>query len=735
MRLFDAVAGSIKSGGKTRRAAKMVILDSDHPDIEEFINSKVLGEDVAQALIAAGFDGDFSAKGGAYEYAPFQNANHSVRLNAAFMQAVEQDDDWHLVNRTDGKVAKTLKARSLMDQIANAAWRSADPGVQFDDVVNHWNPVLDVQRINASNPCSEYMFVDDSACNLASINFMRLRDKDGNVDAELLRHVTTLLITAMEAVVSNASYPNQLIEKNSHDFRPLGLGYGNMGALLMSLGLGYDTAAARRYAGYLSSLICSQAYLTSAQLAERVGPFARFPETPGSFTRVMRQHLQAAEAIPADFDDRPDIANWQKVVEACASGRGVRNAQVTVIAPTGTISFLMGFDTTGIEPPFALQTFKKFIDGSIKQLTIDCARQALEQIQPQPSVGVVETNETLRQWREGLWEWINEHGTPEGYLRFRAQDLSIFDCAVNSGEGTRYLSPLAHVQMMAAVQPFISGAISKTVNLPTEISVDEVYDMHLVAWKQGLKSLAMYRNGSKGSAPLRTTVDEDQKQLSKPAAVTSTNGLAPPVGEPVRHRLPETAAATRHKFSISGYEGYIHVGEFASKHPGEVFVTMSKAGSTINGLMDSLATMISLLLQYGVPLEKISEKMRHQSFTPQGITGNPDIHFATSPVDYLAQYLTLHYDGEKQIHGSKPLQDSLDGVTFDNVPTVAQAAAAVRVQEMGTKQTEMQFPIALLAKVGSGAETGEICGECGNTMRFVGTCYICPHCGNNSGCS
>ncbi|MGZ5431931.1 MAG: vitamin B12-dependent ribonucleotide reductase, partial [Thermoanaerobaculia bacterium] len=601
MRGYDSFAGVIKSGGKTRRAAKMVILNADHPDVVDFIESKEKEERKAWALIEAGYEGAFNAPGGAYDSVHFQNANHSVRVTDEFMRAYEKDGDWQTRAVTDhNRVMGTYKARDLMRRMAQSAWVCGDPGLQFDTTVNDWHPCPNTARINASNPCSEYMFLDDSACNLASLNLMKFYSENAGFDVDAYRAALRTVITAQEIVVDYASYPTPKIGENSHKFRPLGIGYANLGALLMARGVPYDSEEGRHYAAAITSILSGESYAQSARIAEKLGPFEGYAVNQEPFLGVIDKHRRSAyrldvRSLPADLAKAAcDV--WD---EAYALGQlhGYKNAQISVLAPTGTIAFMMDCDTTGIEPDIALVKYKKLVGGGMLKIVNNTVPTALKRL-----------GYDARQVRE-IVESITENDTIEGAPHLIDQHLTVFDCAFKPANGTRSIHYMGHLKMMGAVQPFISGAISKTINMPANATVEEIEGAYYEAWKLGLKAVAVYRDGCKRSQPLSTSRDKQP--------VLEALGLTPTA---VRRKLPDERESITHKFSIGGHEGYITVGKYEDGSPGEIFITMAKEGSTISGLMDSFATMTSLALQHGVPLQLLVDKFTHTRFEPSGFT-------------------------------------------------------------------------------------------------------------------
>jgi ribonucleoside-diphosphate reductase alpha chain len=702
MRGFDAFAGVIKSGGKTRRAAKMVILDSDHPDVAEFVSCKADEEKKAWALIDAGYDGGFNVKGGAYDSVFFQNANHSLRVTDAFMRAVLEDRDWALTGRTDGKVIETVRARELMAKVTEAAWLCGDPGMQFDTTINAWHTCPASDRINASNPCSEYMFLDDTACNLASLNLMHFRAIGGGFDVDSFRRAVDLTVLAQEILVSNAKYPTPAIGKNSDEYRPLGLGYANLGALLMASGLPYDSDGGRACAAAVTSLMTGEAYAMSARIAERMGPFAGSERNRDPFLGVVRKHAQHVDRIdPTLVEGELLSAARDAWADALRTGTeaGYRNAQVTVLAPTGTIGFMMDCDTTGIEPDIALVKYKKLVGGGVLKIVNNTVPQALQRL------GY--SAETI----SSALQFIDEMETIEGAPGLDADDLAVFDCAFKPHNGTRSIHYMGHIRMMGAVQPFLSGAISKTVNMPTTATPQDIETAYLEAWKLGLKAIAVYRDGCKRSQPLNTK-KEEARAGEKAAEVR----LA-------RRRLPDERRSITHKFSIGGHEGYMTVGMYDDGTPGELFVTMAKEGSVVSGLMDNFATMISMSLQYGVPLKVLADKFSHTRFEPSGFTGNPEIPIAKSITDYIFRWLALKF---------LPAEDG--GQTQPYLPGVEPAPP-----KKASQKTIEAKPIPAEPSRSNGAVEKQTdappCPTCGSITVRNGACYKCLNCGSTTGCS
>jgi ribonucleoside-diphosphate reductase alpha chain len=698
MRGFDAFAGVVKSGGKTRRAAKMVILNVDHPDIREFIHCKAEEEKKAWSLIDAGYDGGFNVPGGAYDSIYYQNANHSVRVTDGFMRAVLDDRTYETRAVTTGQVMDTYKAREVMTEMAAAAHVCGDPGMQYDTTINRWNPCKTSGRINSSNPCSEYMFLDDTACNLASLNLMRFVDDAGGFDVASFRRAVALTILAMEIVVDHADYPTPKIARNSHLYRPLGLGFANLGALLMSRGLPYDGDSGRNLSAAITSLMCGEAYLTSAEVAGAMGPFPRYRMNRKPFLEVIDMHRAAAEAVPpqgvpADLQ-RASREAWKSAREA-GERFGFKNAQVTVLAPTGTIAFMMDCDTTGVEPDIALVKYKKLVGGGVLKIVNQTVPMALRQL------GYDEARIAT------IVSHIDNHETIEGAPGLDPEHLPVFDCAFRARNGSRSIHWMGHVRMMGAVQPFLSGAISKTVNLPEDASMDDIMLAYLEGWKLGLKALAVYRDGSKRTQPLNAGKDE-----KKVASVTEIR--------PQRRKLADERQAVTHKFSIAGHEGYLTVGTYDDGTPGEIFLKMAKEGSTVSGLMDTIATMTSIALQYGVPLKALVDKFSHTRFEPAGFTNNREIPIAKSITDYVFRYL-----GNRFMRG--------EAVVADEQETDAEAAGlsgprAAVAGGSGIRTADASYSIINQADAPS-------CSDCGSIMIRNGACYKCPNCGGSSGCS
>jgi ribonucleoside-diphosphate reductase alpha chain len=724
MRGYDAFAGVIKSGGKTRRAAKMVILNIDHPDVEEFIECKAKEERKAWALVKAGYDS--SLGGEAYSSIFFQNANNSVRVTDEFMQAVVEDKDWTTKMVTTGAPVKTYRARDLMRKIAEAAWQCGDPGMQFHTTVNKWHTCKASGPINASNPCSEYMFLDDSACNLASLNLMRFLSLDGRFDVEAFRQAVDIMILAQEILVDNASYPTEKIALNAHDYRALGLGYANLGALLMANGLPYDSDAGRDYAAAITALLHGQAYLTSSRIAAELGPFPGYAVNRDSFLGVIAMHRQALQNINPHHVPENVWEVTKKVWDDClASGMkyGYRNAQVTVLAPTGTIGFMMDCDTTGIEPDLALVKYKRLVGGGLIKIVNNVVPMALLKL------GYSE------QQAADIVNYIDQQGTIEGAPHLKTEHLPVFDCSLKPTNGKRSIHYLGHLRMMAAVQPFLSGAISKTVNLPEEATVDDVANAFIESWRLGLKAIAIYRDGSKHSQPLNTS-DAKPKKESEIRSQKAEGAQAPmppssAPARPYRRKLPDERRAITHKFSVGGHEGYLTVGLYEDGMPGEIFITMAKEGSTVSGLMDSFATAISLALQYGVPLKVLCDKFSHSRFEPSGYTPNPEIRYAKSVMDYIFRWLALKFLPKD----AQPREDA--SLVAPNGTEVESAAQLANQFTRAAGKTTV-YPNGWVQPSLAGVEQSDdapSCPDCGAIMVRNGSCYKCMNCGSTSGCS
>ncbi len=710
MRGFDAFANVIKSGGKTRRAAKMVILDADHPDVMEFIHCKGSEERKAHALIDAGYDG--GVNGEAYSSVFFQNSNNSVRVPDEFMRAVLDDKEWATKARTDGRVIGKYRARDLFRAIAEETWFCGDPGMQFDTTINDWHTCSNTDKIHASNPCSEYMFLDNTACNLSSLNLMKYRQPDGELDLKALSHACSMMTLAKEIIVGGSKYPTDRIATMSHKFRTLGLGFANLGALLMARGLAYDSQEGRDYAAGITALMCGTAYKMSAIIAEKLGPFEEYMKNRQPMLRVIEKHRAAIanidpKYVPSALLEAARRA-WNQALEL-GREHGYRNAQVTVIAPTGTIGFMMDCDTTGIEPDLALVKYKKLVGGGMLKIVNQTVPEALERL----GYSRAQIAEIIK--------YIDEKETIEGAPDLRPEHLPVFDCAFKAANGSRFIHYMGHVRMMSAVQPFVSGAISKTVNLPENATVDEIQTAYMESWKLGIKAVAIYRENSKRIQPLGTSKSE-QAEKKKAAAEPA---------KPLRRRLQDERQAITHKFSIAGHDGYVTVGLFEEGDPGEIFVTMAKEGSTISGLMDSFATAISISLQYGVPLEVLVTKFSHSRYEPQGITSNPNIRFAKSITDYIFRWLAQKF--------LKPEIQATIGKDTDTA-VIEKVAAAATVKAAAPKAAA-PAAAAMTAiekrerQVFINQADAPPCPECGTIMTRYAACYRCDNCGGTSGCS
>jgi len=738
MRGADASAGTIKSGGATRRAAKMVVLDVDHPDIEDFVELKAREEDKIRVLRDAGFDMDLGGKD--ITSVQYQNANNSVRVTDEFMRAVEEDKDFGLRGRLTGDVIETVRARTLWKKIAKAAWECADPGLQFDDTINDWHTNPETGRITASNPCSEYMSLDNSSCNLASLNLLKFLREDGTFDAPRFARAVELVITAMDISICFADFPTEAIGVTTRDYRQLGIGYANLGALLMATGHAYDSEGGRALAAAITSLMTGTAYKRSAELAGVVGPYAGFARNASAHSRVMRKHAAANDAVRAvGADDARVLAEattaWQACLEIGAR-HGWRNAQASVLAPTGTIGLMMDCDTTGIEPDFALVKSKKLVGGASMQIVNQTVPRGLRKL------GYAE--ETV----EAIVEHITQQGNVLDAPGLRPEHYEVFDCAM----GVRSISPMGHIRMMAAAQPFLSGAISKTVNLPDTATVEDVENAYFQSWKLGLKAVAIYRDMCKVGQPLS---DAGAKKESAPAAAVP-EAVAAPVVEyrPVRKRLPKKRPSQTVSFSVGGAEGYMTAGSYPDDGLGEVFIKMSKQGSTLAGVMDAFSVAISIGLQYGVPLDAYVSKFVNMRFDPAGLTDDPDVRIAQSVMDYLFRRLALDYlptetraalgifTAEER---AATVASSYGGETSDEVD-VEGFAQSVPVERQETGAQPVPSPtieVVPAQRARTGALEGvtqtaidaPLCMTCGIGMRPAGSCYVCESCGSTSGCS
>lgn len=710
MKGFDAFAGVIKSGGKTRRAAKMVILNIDHPDIVEFIECKVKEEKKAHTLIEQGYDS--SIDGEAYSSIFFQNANHSVRVTDDFMQAVVENRDWWTKNVTDGQPNEKLSARDLLYKIADSTWHCGDPGMQYDTTVNRWHTCKSTARINASNPCSEYMFLDDTACNLASLNLMKYLGSNGQFDVESFTKAVDVTITAQEILVDYASYPTPKIEENSHAFRPLGLGYANLGALLMSMAMPYDSDEGRDVAAAVTALMCGEAYAQSARIAEKMGPFSGYAVNREPMLDVIRMHRNAMRGIKPEHV-QPDLfmgaqGAWDS---ALAHGEkfGFKNSQVTVLAPTGTIGFMMDCDTTGIEPDLALVKYKKLVGGGVIKIVNNTVPQALMRLGYTPE----QTSEIVT--------YIDKNGKMDGAPFVKAEHVPIFDCSLAT-TGGRSIAWTGHVKMMAAAQPFLSGAISKTINMPEQSTIEDIMNAYVESWKMGLKAVAIYRDNSKWSQPLNAAGNKkEEKKAEAPAVEPMQREL---FARAQREKMPYERSSVTHKFSVGGHEGYITVGMYGDGRPGEVFIKMAKEGSTLSGVMDGLALTISLGLQYGVPLKVFVDKLLNTRFEPSGITANPNIRFVSSVLDYIARWLGGRFISADYL--------KLNGSTPAEAVPVAAAAPILAIPSLPAIPPTSDLVSAKPRDAHEGAPT---CSECGMLMVPNGACYKCENCGSTSGCS
>ena len=746
MKGADGVANSIRSGGTTRRAAKMVVLNVDHPDISSFIYSKKIIEDMTKALAQAGFKDSIAADlFDPYTLLPYQNANNSVRVTDAFMRAVEADGYWDLKSVVTGQTVETVKAKDVLRWMAEAAWHSADPGIQYDTTINEWHTCPKAGRINASNPCSEYMHLDNSACNLSSLNLMKFLREGGRFDADTFKKAVDTMILAQDILVDRSSYPTEKIENNAHAYRELGLGYANLGALLMVLGLPYDSDKGRILAGQITSLMCGEAYRMSAVLSSHKGPFAGYYKDSEGTLEVTAKHLDKAEELfnnsqEQNMDDKyletASRTVWHEA-NNLAKEYGVKNSQVTVLAPTGTISFLMDCDTTGIEPELALVKYKKLVGGGTLKLVNNQIPLALRRL------GYL--NEEV----DAISDYILDRETIEGAPYLKDEHAPVFDCSFKAANGTRSISYMGHIKMMAAAQPFISGAISKTINLPSDATIEDIEDVFFQGWRLGLKALAVYRDGCKSIQPLNTSKTLDLENKKEKGLVEQVNGYT-------RIKLPDERPSITHKFSVGGFESYLTVGFYPdTMQPGETFITTAKEGSTISGLFDTIATLISMCLQSGIPLKTLVRKFKDMRFEPAGFTNNPNIPTAKSIMDYVFRYIGMKYlspnDREElfgpvdqylaEDHGAEPIPVAQENETskndkilaelvhsatdvafiFDKQGQKGQVASAQRESNIGT------------GTIGNGkAESlnadAPLCNGCGTIMIRAGSCYSCPNC-------
>lgn len=708
MRGADSVAGAIKSGGKTRRAAKMVILNVDHPDIEEFIWCKAREEKKSHALQDLGFD--MGLNGHDSMSIQYQNANNSVRVTDDFMHAVEDDKDWDLVGIKDKKVHKTVRARDLWRQIAKATWECADPGLQFDTTINDWHTTPKLARINGSNPCSEYMHVNNSACNLASINLLKFLNEDGSFDVPAYKHVIETIILAQEILVGYSEYPTEAIEKNTHALRQLGMGYANLGALLMAQGLPYDSDEGRAQAAALTAIMTGYAYATSAKIAKRVGSFAEYEKNKDDMLSVVKKHREAVDDLDSELAGKDLVEAAERCWDdALTLGKkyGLRNAQASVLAPTGTISFMMDCDTTGIEPDFALTKFKSLVGGGSMVMVNQTVPRALKKL----GYSKKQADEIIAH--------ISENSAITGAPHLKPEHQDVFACAV----GENAIHYLGHVKMMAAAQPFLSGAISKTVNMPEDATVEEIEQLHMDAWKMGLKAIAIYRDNCKAWQPLSDKKEKENKE-EKPEALTPQ--VVVKAGA-VRRELPRNRRARTFEFHVADLKGFVTVGEYEDGTPGELFVRVAKQGSTLSGLMDSFAVSVSHGLQYGVPLRSYVKTLSNMSFAPQGMTDDPEIRTASSLVDYIFRRLAMDYlSFDDRLELGLASFDDLEKEQAKQQPSLLK-----NVEELEVKPAE-----PTKAKTPSRSmEVAPMCTVCGNLTQRAGSCYVCTSCGATSGCS
>jgi ribonucleoside-diphosphate reductase alpha chain len=710
MKGFDAFAGVIKSGGKTRRAAKMVILNIDHPDIVEFIECKMKEERKAHVLIEQGYDS--SIDGEAYSSIFFQNANHSVRVTDDFMRAVEENKDWWTKNVIDGQPNEKLSSRDLLYKVSESTWQCGDPGMQYDTTVNRWHTCKNTARINASNPCSEYMFLDDTACNLASLNLMKYLGPNGQFDVKSFKHAVDVTITAQEILVDNASYPTPKIADNSHKFRPLGLGYANLGALLMSMALPYDSDEGRDVAGAVTALMCGEAYAQSARIAERLGPFEGYEANQEPMLDVIRMHRNSVRGIKPEHVQTELYMGaqeaWDNALEL-GEKHGYKNSQVTVLAPTGTIGFMMDCDTTGIEPDLALVKMKKLVGGGVIKIVNNTVPQALMKLGYTPE----QTSEIVT--------YIDQNGKIDGAPYLKEEHVPVFDCSLATSGG-RSIAWRGHVKMMAAAQPFLSGAISKTINMPEESTIEDIMKAYIESWKMGLKAVAIYRDNSKRSQPLNAAGNKKEEKKVVAVAEPEQRELFP---RAQREKMPVERTSVTHKFSVGGHEGYLTVGMYPDGRAGEIFIKMSKEGSTLSGVMDGLALTISLGLQYGVPLKVFVDKLLNTRFEPSGISANPNIRFATSVLDYIARWLGGRFISADYL--------KLNGMPPAEGTVIAGTLASGNAPILAPPPPRMNEPVSTTPR--DAHEGAPTCSECGMLMVPNGACYKCENCGSTSGCS
>jgi ribonucleoside-diphosphate reductase alpha chain len=719
MRGADSSAGAIKSGGKTRRAAKMVILNIDHPDIEEFIECKAREERKAKVLVEAGFD--MGLNGQDSISVQYQNANNSVRVTDEFMRAVEEDKDWKLVGVKDGKTYKTVKARHLWRRIAQAAWECADPGVQYDTTINDWHTTPKAGRIQGSNPCSEYMHLDNSACNLASINLLKFLNEDFTYDIEAFKHTVEVIFLAQEILVGYSEYPTEAIDKTAKAYRELGIGYANLGALLMAQGLPYDSEEGRAQAAAITALMTGYSYATSAKIAKRVGPFAGYNKDKEGMNRVLRKHRDAVRDIDASLVSEELLSaaasSWDEAVEL-GEKYGVRNSQASLLAPTGTIGFMMDCDTTGIEPDFALTKFKTLVGGGSMIIVNQTIPRALKTL----GYSKTETDEIV--------SYIHDNSTVVGAPHLKPEHLDVFACAV----GENAIHYLGHVKMMGAVQPFLSGAISKTVNMPEDVTVEDVEQLHMDSWKLGLKAVAIYRDNCKAWQPLS---DKKQSSDKKEAAAEAPTQV---VVKAMKRELPRTRTSKTFEFHVADLKGFVTVGEYEDGQPGELFVRVAKQGSTLSGLMDSFAISVSHGLQYGVPLKSYVKTLSNMSFAPSGLTDDPEIRTASSLIDYIFKRLARDYlSFDDRLELGLASFDDLEAETQANQPSLLDQPAEVPKVEAPAPKAEKPKVVAAEASKPKSytirETTAPMCTVCGNQTQRAGSCYVCQGCGSTSGCS
>jgi len=706
MRGADSIAGMIKSGGTTRRAAKMVVLNIDHPDILDFIRCKSEEEKKVHAFVDAGFN-MADLNNDAWNSIQYQNANNSVRLSDDFMKSAESNKDWQTKFINGGGVAETYRAKDLLDEIASAAWASGDPGVQFDTTINSWHTCPNSGRINASNPCSEYMHIDNSACNLASLNIMKFLNENGTFKVSQFKHAIDVFILAQEIIVGSSSYPTPEITSNAINFRQLGLGYANIGAALMSKGLAYDSEEGRAFVGAVTSLLSGEAYYYSSEISSLIGPFSGFKKNREPMLEVIKKHKLSSQKIKTELlDDEPlskeTIEVWN---QALISGEknGFRNSQVTVLAPTGTISFMMDCDTTGIEPDFSLVKMKQLVGGGWMKIVNKSLKLALKNL----GYDDQETKDII--------SWVVEKNTIEGAPHFKEEHLSIFDCAAKPTNSNRYISWQGHVKTVAAAQPFISGAISKTFNMPSTATVEDIKNAYLMSWKLGIKAFAVYRDGSKTAQPLSTSKKKEKKEEISEGSIM----------KPFRRRLPATRPSETHKFSIAGHDGYLTYSMYEDGTPAEIFIRMAKQGSTLSGLLDAFSITVSISLQYGVPLKNLADKFIHSRFEPAGFTDNPDIRIATSIIDYIFRYLAIRFLTEKELSN---FGISLSHNLLNNFSKKEESSEKDEKEKVLSDEGIINSEPKIKT-----VSAGTVCKKCGGMMVRTGTCQTCLSCGESSG--